>query len=70
MSKVTEGCIRCYCLSNNGKLHCPLTTEREDLERTFNYQVRGEDIVWVDIDEKFVCTDKRTDSCKNCPFNK
>ena len=61
--------IRCYCLSKNGKMHCPLTQDRAELERTFNYQVRGEDIVWVDIDVNFVCHDERKEYCKSCPFN-
>jgi hypothetical protein len=47
---------------------CPLTTDRRDLERTFNYQVRGEEIIEVDIDNAFVCKEERTDRCKNCPF--
>lgn len=62
------GTIKCYCLSNRGKMHCPLTTEREDLERTFNYQVRGEEILSVEIDDAFVCEEERKDRCKNCPF--
>ena len=62
------GTIKCYCLSNRGKLHCPLTTVRRDLENTFNYQVRGEDIVVVEIDDAFVCTDERNRRCENCPF--
>ena len=49
-------------------MHCPLTTERRDLEQTFNYQVRGEEILQVEIDKKFVCKDERKDYCKNCPF--
>ena len=64
-----EDVVRCYCLrTREGNMHCPLTTEREDLERTFNYQVRGEEIIWVDIDKSFVCTDKRSRHCVNCPF--
>lgn len=62
------GTIKCYCLSNGGKMHCPLTTEREDLERTFNYQVRGEEILSVEIDDAFVCKEERKDHCNNCPF--
>ena len=60
--------IVCYCLSDRGRLHCPLTTDRSDLERTFNHQVRGEDIVRVEIDPAFVCHEARTPHCKNCPF--
>ena len=62
------GTIKCLCLSNKGKLHCPLTTERKDLEHTFNYQVRDEQIVEVEIDDSFVCKDERTKMCENCPF--
>ena len=62
------GTINCYCLSDKGRIHCPLTTEREDLKRTFNYQVRGEEILEVGIDDTFVCNDERKDYCKNCPF--
>lgn len=64
-----DGTITCYCLCNNGRMHCPLTTDPFELENTFNHRVRGEDVIWVKIDKDFVCTDKRTDSCKNCPFN-
>lgn len=60
--------IKCYCLSNKGNMHCPLTTEREDLERTFNYQVRGEDILSVEIDKSFVCKEERKGYCEHCPF--
>ena len=49
-------------------MHCPLTTEREGLERTFNYQVRGEEIIEVEIDDTFVCKEERKDYCKDCPF--
>lgn len=42
--------------------------EREDLERTFNYKVRGEEITEVEIDDAFVCEEERKDHCKNCPF--
>ena len=63
-----NGVVRCYCLSRNGKMHCPLTTERKDLEQTFNYRVQGEEIIWVDIDKKFVCPEERKPHCKNCPF--
>ena len=67
--KTTESdVIRCYCLSNGGRLHCPLSTDRRTLELTFNYQVRQENIVWVDIDKNFVCTDERKSSCEKCPF--
>ena len=60
--------IKCYCLSNRGNLHCPLTTDRHDLEVTFNYQVHGEAIAEVEIDTAFKCDEKRTKNCKNCPF--
>lgn len=64
------GTIKCYCLkSRKNGLHCPLTTEVRDLELTFNYQVRQEEIVEVEIDDSFVCKDERTKMCKNCPFN-
>lgn len=49
-------------------MHCPLTTNREDLEKTFNYQVRGEEIMEVEIDSAFVCEEERINSCINCPF--
>lgn len=64
------GTIKCYCLSNRGNLHCPLTTEPADLEKTFNYRVLDEDIVSVEIDDAFVCTNERNHSCAKCPFNK
>ena len=61
--------IRCYCLMTaGGKMHCPLTTEKKTLENTFNFRVRGEQIIWVDIDENFVCKENRKDYCKDCPF--
>ena len=47
---------------------CPLTTKREDLEKTFNYQVRGDEIISVEIDSSFVCKEERKADCKNCPF--
>ena len=60
---------RCYCLrTRNGNMICPLTTERRDLEKTFNYQVRGDEIIEVEVDNDFVCNEERTDRCKNCPF--
>lgn len=59
---------KCYCLKGRNGLHCPLTTNREDLEKTFNFQVRGEEILMVEIDAEFVCQDERTASCVNCPF--
>lgn len=62
--------VKCFCLrSRTGKMHCPLTTDKSDLERTFNYQVRGEEIIEVGIDKAFVCKDERKAHCKNCPFN-
>lgn len=64
----TNETIRCYCLSKNGNMHCPLTKDKKDLEQTFNYKVMGEEIMWVDIDKKFVCHEERKPSCKNCPF--
>lgn len=60
--------IKCFCLSNKGNMHCPLTTERADLEHTFNYQVRDEEIIEVEIDPAFKCGEERKDYCKNCPF--
>lgn len=61
--------IKCYCLqTRSGNMICPLTTDRSDLEKTFNYQVRGEEILEVEIDKSFVCTDERKPHCKNCPF--
>lgn len=61
--------VKCYCLqTRQGNMHCPLTTERRDLERTFNYQVCGEQIVEVEVDEDFVCEEVRTERCDNCPF--
>lgn len=64
----SKGATECYCLLNHGKLHCPLTTDRSDLEGTFNYRVRGEEIIRVEIDNNFVCQEERNDNCKNCPF--
>ena len=60
--------IRCYCLSDKGKMHCPLSTDRSSLECTFNHQVRGEEILEVEIDDAFVCEKKRDKMCENCPF--
>lgn len=61
--------IKAFCLrTRNGKMICPLTTKREDLEKTFNYQVRGAEIISVEIDSTFVCKEEREDHCKNCPF--
>lgn len=61
--------VKCYCLqTREGYMHCPLTTERKDLERTFNYQVRGEEIIEVTIDSSFVCSEERKPDCINCPF--
>lgn len=62
--------IKCYCLKGRSGMHCPLTTNREDLEKTFNYQVRGEEIIEVEIDDSFDCQDEQTSSCINCPFVK
>lgn len=61
--------VKCYCLkTRKGDLICPLTTEREDLSRTFNHQVLGHEIVKVEIDKGFVCKEERKDHCKHCPF--
>jgi len=63
------GAIKCFCLqTRQGRMICPLTTERGDLERTFNYKVRGDEIISVEIDDVFVCKEKRTERCKHCPF--
>lgn len=63
--------IRCWCLKGRNGFHCPLTTDRSELERTFNYRVRGEEIVWVDIDASFVCPDEKNEGkCHGCPFYK
>lgn len=59
---------KCYCLSFRGNLHCPLTTDKSELERMFNYQVRGEAIQEVEVDNEFVCTNERKSYCKSCPF--
>lgn len=63
-----DNLIWCYCLNDRGNRHCPLTTDKADLERTFNYQVRNESIEKIGIDPAFKCTDERKDYCKNCPF--
>lgn len=61
--------IKAFCLrTRKGNMICPLTTKREDLEKTFNYQVRGDEIISVEIDSTFVCKVERNDDCKNCPF--
>lgn len=61
--------VKCFCLqTRRGNLICPLTTNREDLEKTLNYKVLGDAIVEVDINKDFVCPQKRTEHCKNCPF--
>lgn len=62
--------IKCYCLKvrQTGNMICPLTTDIRDLKTTFNYQVRGDEIIEVGIDKSFVCTDERKPHCKNCPF--
>lgn len=64
------GTVKCYCLKvhRSGNLICPLTTERKDLEHTFNYVVHGDEIMEVEIDDRFVCKEERKPSCKNCPF--
>ena len=64
------GTVKCYCLKvrRTGNLICPLTTNPHDLEHTFNYMVQGDEIVTVEIDDKFVCKEERKPSCKNCPF--
>ena len=64
-----EGTTKCFCLRTlQGKMICPLTTDRKDLEQTFNYQVRGDEIIEVEIDNGFVCHEERKNYCKNCPF--
>ena len=69
MSNESTEVVSCYCLRNEkGNLHCPLSTDKQFLERTFNVFVRGEEIVRVDIDKAFRCDEKRSPSCKNCPF--
>lgn len=60
--------VGCYCLINDGELHCPLTTEREDLEKTFNYKVRGERIAYIEVNKDFVCHNERNKDCEHCPF--
>lgn len=65
------GTVKCYCLKDKKRgLHCPLTTDARDLERTFNFFVRDEEIVQVDIDDSFVCEEMpRRAMCGGCPFN-
>lgn len=62
--------VKCYCLRKRKEksMYCPLTTDVEDLKKTFNYQVRGDEIVEVEIEETFVCYAERKEMCKNCPF--
>jgi hypothetical protein len=61
--------VKCHCLrAPNGSLICPLTTEVEDLKRTLNYHFHDYEIVDVEINKEFVCKQKRTEHCKNCPF--
>lgn len=63
------GTVKAFCLrTRQGKMICPLTTERSDLEKTFNYQVRGEEIIEVEIDDTYVCKEERKAHCENCPF--
>lgn len=64
------GTVKCYCLKvrRSGNLICPLTTERKDLEHTFNHVVQGDEIMEVEIDDRFVCKEERKPSCENCPF--
>ena len=64
-----------YALSTTNSAdgaHCPLVDldHKDELERTFNYQVRNEYIVELEISNAFVCKDKREKECKYCPFNK
>ena len=66
--KKDEGIVNCYCLSNNGHLHCPLSDDAHYLESFFNVQVRGEQVVPVGIDKSFVCKEERKHTCKHCPF--
>ena len=60
--------VKCYCLEGSKGYHCPLTTDRRDLELTWNYKVRGEAICEVEIDPAFVCGEERSTSCVHCPF--
>ena len=70
-AEVMANTTKCYCLrTKDGGLHCPLSTDRSLLERTFNAFVRGEEIVDVEIDNSFVCNKERKSYCENCPFNK
>ena len=63
------GIVKCYCLRDKERgVHCPLTTDARKLEHTFNYFVRGEEIVQVDIDDSFVCEAERKAMCDRCPF--
>lgn len=67
--KVMADTIKCYCLrTKEGKMHCPLSTDRASLRHTFNFMVRGEEIVDVEVDKAFVCKDERKSYCNNCPF--
>ena len=64
-----------YALSTtNGAngAHCPLVSldHKDELEHTFNYQVRGEQIVELEISNAFVCEKKGQQMCEFCPFNK
>lgn len=64
-----------YALSTtNGTdgAHCPLVSldHKDELEHTFNYQVRNECIIELEISNNFVCEDKGQEKCKYCPFNK
>lgn len=62
------GYVKCFCLVGQNGMHCPLSTDKKDLERTFNYQVRGENIIEIEIQDNFVCKEERKDMCKYCPF--
>lgn len=59
--------VRCWCFAKNGEPHCQLITDEQDLKKYFNYFT--EDIIWVDVDKKFVCNETRKEHCKHCPFN-
>lgn len=63
------GVVKCYCLVGKNNLpHCPLATNPKELETTFNHFVRGEEIIQVDIDDRFVCEEERKAMCESCPF--
>ena len=66
---------RVYALSTTDGVdgaHCPLVDldHKDELEHTFNYRVRNERILELEISNAFVCGDKGQKRCKHCPFNK